>query len=68
MFTKFIVVLFLLFIFYSLGSALYFIVRDKANSTRAIKALTWRIVLSIVLFIFLIIAFSLGWIEPHAIR
>lgn len=64
---KTVVVLLLLFIFFSLGSALYFLVHDKGQSTRIVKALTWRIGLSIVLFALLIVAFLLGWIAPHSI-
>lgn len=57
----------LLFIFFSLGSALYFLMRDPAQSTRVVKALTWRIGLSMVLFILLMAAFMLGWIQPHSL-
>ena len=55
------------FIFFSLGSALYFLVRDKGNSMRTVKALTWRIALSLILFIMLLIGFAMGWITPHVI-
>ena len=55
------------FIFFSLGSALYFLVRDPSESTRVVKALTWRIGLSLVLFALLMIAFMMGWISPHNI-
>ncbi len=65
---KSIVVLFLIAIFFSLGSALFFLVRDKGQSDRIVKALTWRITLSIILFILLLLAFALGWITPHSIR
>lgn len=64
---KAIVILFLVFIFFALGSALYYLVRDRGDSTRIVKALTWRIALSMILFGFLIIAFALGWITPHSI-
>lgn len=64
---KAILVLLLVFIFFSLGSALYYLVRDRDNSERIVKALTWRIGLSVVLFIFLFIAFAMGWITPHQI-
>lgn len=64
---KAILALLFVFIFFSLGSALYFLVRDKQNSTRTLKALTWRIALSIILFIILIFAFAMGWISPHSI-
>jgi hypothetical protein len=62
---KGIIIFFLISIFFSLGSALYFLMNDKGSSVRQVKALTWRIALSCVLFILLIIAFALGWITPH---
>jgi hypothetical protein len=46
---------------------LYFLVHDKGNSDRIVKALTWRIGLSILLFIFLFFAFAMGWVTPHPI-
>lgn len=64
---KAIIILFLLSILFSLGSALYFLVKDRDNSTRIVTALTWRIGLSLVLFVLLMIAYALGWITPHPI-
>jgi len=64
---KGIIIALLAFIFFSLGSALYYLVRDPSQSTRVVKALTWRISLSVVLFIFLMAAFAMGWITPHSI-
>lgn len=64
---KALVILLLFFILFSLGSALYFLVQDKDQSTRMVKALTWRISLSLVLFILLMIAFSANWLSPHSI-
>lgn len=57
----------LVFIFFSLGSALYYLMREPAQSTRVVKALSWRIGLSMVLFILLMVSFMLGWITPHSI-
>lgn len=62
---KVIIVLFLISIVYALGSALYFLIQDKSDSDRVIKALTWRIGLSLVLFVILFFAFAMGWIAPH---
>lgn len=64
---KAIVILLLLSVFFSLGSALYFLIRDRDNSDRIVKALTWRIGLSLLIFVILFIAFALGWIKPHSI-
>lgn len=61
------VVLFLIGILFSLGSGLVFLLRDKAGSTRMVKALTWRIGLSLLLFALLISAYFLGWVHPHGV-
>jgi hypothetical protein len=63
------VIIFLLigFILFSLGSALYFLVHDRDNSDRIVKALTWRIGLSLLLFVLLIFSYAMGWITPHGI-
>ncbi len=62
---KVFIILFLLAIFFSLGSALYYLVRDQGKTDRTAKALSWRIGLSLLLFVLLLIAFALGWITPH---
>jgi 4-hydroxybenzoate polyprenyltransferase len=68
MLVKAIIILFLLIILYSLGSALFYLVRDKkTDQTRVVKALSWRIGLSMLLFLLLMLAFALGWIQPHTI-
>ena len=57
---KYIVLTFVVFILASLASALYFLVKDKGQSTRTVKALTIRVVLSIALFALLLLGFKLG--------
>jgi len=64
---KALIILFLLAILYSLGSGLFFLVKHKNNSTAVVKALSWRIGLSLILFILLFVAYGLGWITPHQI-
>ena len=59
---KFVVILFLVFIVGSLGSALYFMVKDRGQGERTVKALTVRITLSIVLFSLLMLGFYFGLI------
>lgn len=49
----------------SLGSALVYLVRDKGESKKMVHALTLRVGLSILLFLLLIGAWLLGWIQPH---
>lgn len=67
MFTKLFIIIVMLVILLALGSSLFFLVRDKGTTTRTVKALTWRIGLSLALFLFLMLSFSMGWITPHAV-
>jgi hypothetical protein len=62
---RFIVLVFIGFILFSLFSALYFLLKDKGKSTRTVKALTIRVVLSITLFVMLLLAFHFGWITQR---
>lgn len=64
---KYIILLFFIFIIYSLGSALYYMMKDGDGSKRMVKALTMRIGLSIVLFALLLFAFWMGWIKPTGV-
>ena len=63
MFTKVLIILVMLVILVSLGSGIVFLVRDEGKTKRTVKALTWRIALSIGLFIFLILGFMFGFIS-----
>ena len=67
MWVKIIIVLVFIGIVISLGSSLYYLVNDKGDSRRTLKALTWRIGLSVGLFAFLMLLIALGVIEPHGI-
>jgi Protein of unknown function (DUF2909) len=49
----------------SLFSALFFVYRDRGQSTRALKALALRVGLSVGLFAFLMLAYYLGWIHDR---
>jgi cytochrome bd-type quinol oxidase subunit 2 len=55
----------LLAIVLSLGSALLHLVRDKGESSKMARALTIRVGLSVLLFVLLLVAWWLGWIQPH---
>jgi hypothetical protein len=59
---KIVVILFLVFIVASLGSALYFMIKDKGRGERMVKALTVRVVLSVVLFGLLMLGFYFGFL------
>jgi cytochrome bd-type quinol oxidase subunit 2 len=55
----------LLAIVLSLGSALVHLVRNKGDSQKMARALTIRVGLSILLFVLLLVAWQVGWIQPH---
>jgi hypothetical protein len=67
MFLKIIVIVMLLLIFASLFSALVFLFKDKGRGTRTAKALTWRIGLSMTLFLLLMAGFYFGIIPPQGL-
>jgi hypothetical protein len=66
MLQRLIIVLILIGILVSLFSGVYFMMKDKGESTRNVKALSIRIGLSILLFALLIGAYLLGWIQPNS--
>jgi len=52
----------------SLGTALYHLGSGKGDSGKLLRALTWRIVLSLVLFALLMLAWRAGLIEPRGFQ
>lgn len=66
LFKAFILIL-LLIVIISLGSALFHLVSKKGKSDKVIKSLTWRIGLSILIFILLLIGQATGLITPHGL-
>ena len=59
---KIVIIILLFAVVVSLFSGLFFIYRDKGQSDRAVKALTVRIVLSIVVFVLLMGSYYFGLI------
>ena len=66
-FIRLLIILTLLAIVWSLGTALYQLSRKQGDSDKMLRALTWRIGLSLGLFILLLIAGRAGWIVPHSV-
>lgn len=66
MLIKTLVIVAFIAIIVSLGSALFHLVKhkDTENSQKTLKALTFRIGLSMVLFIFVVIAIATGLVVP----
>ncbi len=64
---KIVVAIAFLLIVASLGSALVFLMRDKGRSNRTVHALALRVGFSVVLFLLILLAHWLGWIQPTGI-
>ncbi len=64
---KIVVVVLLIAIVASLGSALFHLSSGKGDSRKMARALTLRVGLSVTLFCVLIGAWALGLISPHSI-
>jgi O-antigen/teichoic acid export membrane protein len=60
---RILVALLLALILFSLLSGLVYLVRDRGRGERTVQALTWRIALSITLFLALMAAYYLGLIQ-----
>ena len=67
MWIKIVILLAFAGILLSLGSALIFLIRDKGDSDRSLRALTMRIGLSIGLFVFIMVMVATGVISPHGV-
>ncbi len=65
---KWVIPIALLMIVGSLGSALYYMMKDKGGSSRMVHSLMLRIGLSIVLFLGILIAHYFGLIEATGVR
>ena len=64
---KFLVLLLLAGILVSLFSGLFYLNRDQGDSRRMLRALTFRIALSVLLFLVLLVAWLTGAIQPHGL-
>jgi hypothetical protein len=62
---RIVVILFIIVILGSLGSALYYMIRDRGTTERTVKALTVRVALSVILFLLLMLGFHFGLITTR---
>lgn len=68
---KFLVALAFIAILVSLGSALFFMMRDgrngQAKTNRMARALAFRVGFSVLLFLCILLAWKMGYIQPTGI-
>lgn len=57
----------LLLILYNLGAGLYYMMIDKGRTNRTVRALSWRIGLSLALIAMIILGILTGYIRPHGL-
>jgi hypothetical protein len=67
MLTKIVIIFILFAVIFALGLSLYFMVKDGGRGMRTTKALTWRIILTIILISFILVAYHQGWIHPNSL-
>ncbi|MDC8759789.1 twin transmembrane helix small protein [Janthinobacterium fluminis] len=65
---KIVVAIAFILILGSLGSALFYLMRDKGKSNRTVHALALRVGFSITLFLLILLGYKLGYITPTGIR
>jgi hypothetical protein len=66
---KYLIIALLVAILISLGKALFHMTHASENDgAKMVGALAWRIGLSVALFVLLIAAYYLGWIEPPRVK
>lgn len=68
MWIKIAVLVLLLLAVVSLFRGLMAMVRGESADGRVMRALAWRIGLSVAVFALLLLSMYLGWVEPHDIR
>lgn len=67
MLPKIAIVVFLLAIVVALFTGMYYMLKDPSDKRRTVRALTWRVGLQLALIAFLVLAYALGWIQPHGL-
>lgn len=55
-------------ILFNLGAGLYYMMVDRGTTDRTVRALTWRIGLSVALILAVMLCVAMGWIQPHGLN
>ena len=65
---KLIVIVLLIAAVVSLARALMSLVRNEGKSGKTMRALAWRVGLSAMVFVFILVSMMMGWIQPHDVN
>lgn len=61
------VIAFLAVIVFNLGAGLYYLLVDRGQSKRTVRALSWRVGVSAALVALLMVGIATGLIQPHGV-
>jgi hypothetical protein len=64
---KIFLIIVLLFIIFNLAMAMFYMIRDKGQGKNTVRFLTVRIAVSFGLFLLIILALKMGWLQAHTI-
>ena len=64
---KLLIIAVLVVIVWNLGAGLYYMMVDKGKTNRTVRALSWRIGISVALILMVCAGIYTGWIKPHGI-
>jgi len=64
---KWVILIAFILIIASLSSAAFFLIRDRGRTRNMLRALSVRVGLSVALFVFILVAHQLGWIQSTGI-
>ena len=65
MLTKIVIIFMLFAIIFALGAGLFYLMKNEADNQKMVKALTWRIIITISMLAFILIAYHFDWIHPN---
>ena len=61
------VIAFLAVIVWNLGAGLYYLLVDRGQTQRTVRALSWRVGLSVGLVALLVLGMATGVVQPHGV-
>jgi hypothetical protein len=65
---KLLIIAVLVVIVWNLGAGLYYMIVDKGTTNRTVRALSWRIGLSVGLILLVVLGIYTGVIKPHDLQ
>lgn len=54
-------------VIFELFQALYFMMKDRGEGNRTVKALTWRVSTQLLLVALIVLGWWMGWLDLHGV-